>query len=417
LRKRGFLVFFIFPAAGILVLFFVQATLNRSVIRQKTEALVQEQLAASARILGIELEHRLEEGDSPQTAIERFAGEADIYFIALVDDAGAILGWASQFEGYLPIFGRPPAEPASWTIDSPAGTILNVVRSTKTKEGRTASLFLGYSLESLDEMLVYSRRSFLLLFAALAAVGLLIFSGIYRMHRLSLAQSEDATAEREEKERFREISGFTAGIAHEIKNPLNSLALLCEIMERKAPGELAGEAALGRAEVQKIGRILDQFSAALRPVDLRKDLVGVDELVRDAVQALEPSAAAKGVPIRWETRPGLAVRADRGLLAQALFNVVRNGLEAAETGGGGVDVRAERRKGHVLVTVEDTGPGIPAGDLERIFEPFFSTKADGLGVGLFLARKIIEAHAGRITAERRAGGGTVFRIEFTGGKE
>lgn len=413
--RREFLAFFILPAAGILVLFFVQATLNRGFVRRQTEALVREQLQASAQFLGNELERRLKEGLPPQAALDRYTGETDIYFSALVDEAGTVLGWDSQFEGYLPIAGRPAANPESWTIDSPAGTILNVVRTISAGDGRAVSLYLGYSLRRLDEMLAYSRRSALLLFAALGAVGLLIFSGIYRMHRASLARAGEAAAEREEKEKFRELSGFTAGIAHEIKNPLNSLALLCALLEKKAPEELAGDAALGRMEVQKIGRILDQFSAALHPVDLRLETVDVAAVVGDAVEAAASASASAGTSIRWDLGPGPIVRADRGLLAQALFNIIRNGLEAAAAGGG-IGIRVERMKGGARISIEDSGPGIPAGDLERVFEPFYSTKSDGLGVGLFLTRKIVEAHGGRVYAVGRQGGGTVFHIELPGEK-
>ncbi len=414
MRRREFLVFFILPAAGILVLFFVQATLNRSFIRSQTEALVREQLTASARILGIELQQRLETGALPQAVLNRYAGETDIYFLALVDESGAVLAWSSQFEGYLPIAGRPASNPESWLIDSPAGTILNVVRSIPAGDGRSSSLYLGYSLARLDEMLAYSRRNVMFLFSALAAVGLLIFSGIYRMHRSSLARAAEAEAERKEKERYRELSGFTAGVAHEIKNPLNSLVLLCEMMEKKAPENLAGEAALGRAEVQKIARILDQFSSALRPVDLRLETIAASAAVIDAIEALRPAAEARGVPLR--RRPGSepSLRADRGLLAQAIFNILRNGLEASESGE--VSVQVDKKKSLAVILIEDTGPGIPEENRERIFEPFFSTKADGLGVGLFLARKIIEAHGGRISASAREAGGTVFRVELPGEK-
>lgn len=229
-----------------------------------------------------------------------------------------------------------------------------------------------------------------------------------------MARTEEAAGERQEKERFRELSGFTAGIAHEIKNPLNSLALLCEMMEKNAPDVLAGDAALGRIEVQKISRILDRFSAVLRPLDLRLETIEADAVIGDAVEAASPAAVSKGIPIRREPGSGPRLRADRGLLAQALFNIVRNGLEASADGE--IVIRAEKNKAGVLISVEDSGPGIPAADRDRIFEPFFSTKADGLGVGLFLARKIVEAHGGRISAADRKSGGSVFRIELPGEK-
>jgi signal transduction histidine kinase len=414
LKKSGLLAFFLLPAAGILALFFVQATLNRAFIRQKTEELVREQLAASARILASESARLLQAGRSATEIVAGFAGQADIYFLALLGAGGEVLGWASRFEGYLPVSKSDGAGAEEWRMNSPVGPILNVRRPITFEGGRDYSLYLGYSLERLEEMLAYSRRNFLLLSAALAAVGLLIFSGVYRLHRLTLVRAEEAVAERKERRRFQEISGFTSGIAHEIKNPLNGLALLFESLERRAPADLAADTALGRAEVQRIARIIDQFSSAVRPLDLRAETMPIRELIDEAVEPLRADAAARGVALRSEVAAGLAFTGDRALLVQALFNVVRNALEA--TAAGAVEVRAERRRSLLRIDIDDTGRGIAPGDLEKVFEPFTSTKSEGLGVGLFLTRKIVEAHGGSVSAAPRPPGGTRMRIEFPGGR-
>ncbi len=414
MRRSGRLAFFLLPSAAVLALFFAQSTLNRAFIRRSTEALVREQMAASARILESEASRLLAAGVPASEIIARFAGPADAYFLALLDGEGAVLGWSSRFEGYLPIRKAPPPGPDEWIIGSPAGPILNLRRTFRGGDGRPYALHIGYSLARLVEMQDYSRRGFLILAAALAAVGILILSGVYRLHRLTLARAEEAMAERKEKRRFQELSGFSAGIAHEIRNPLNGLALLLESLERKAPGELAADTALGRAEVERIRRIVDQFAAAARPLDLRIERIPLTELFGEAGQLSAGEFGRRGLGLRSEAPPRLAVTGDRALLLQALFNLLRNAAEA--TAGGDVAMRAGRRRGRVLIEVADKGRGVPEEDLERIFDPFISSKPDGMGVGLFLTRKIIEAHDGTISAERRPGGGMLFRIDLPGGR-
>ncbi len=414
MKRSGLLAFFLLPAAGVLALFFVQSALNRSFIRRSTEALAREQLAASARILESEASRLLGAGVPATEIIGRFAGPADAYFLALSGADDTVLSWSSRFEGYLPIGKADRGSQDEWIIESPAGAILSLRRPFRGGDGRSYTLYIGYSLARLEEMQSYSRRSFLLLAAAMAAVGLLILSGVYRLHRLTLARAEEAMAERKEKRRFQELSGFSAGIAHEIKNPLNGLALLLETLERRAPAELAADTALGRAEVERIARIIDQFSSAARPLEIRGERIPAGPLLREAAEPLAEEAARRGIRLRTEAPGDLAVWGDRTLLLQALFNLLRNAVEATETGA--VEIRAGRRHGRLLIDVEDTGRGIPEADLARIFDPFASNKPGGLGVGLFLTRKIIEAHDGTVAAEPRPEGGTRFRIDLPGGR-
>jgi len=413
-KRKDLLLFFILPFATVLVLFFILSGLNRAFIQRKTESLVRAQLRASAQILQAGVKHALDEGKPAAGLLGRYAGGESIHFLALLDERGEILDWKSRFEGYLPVSRRSAPAEDSEIIDSPAGRILVVRTSFRGAPGTVYQLHLGYSLESLESMLARSRGNFLLMFAAMAAAGFALFRGVYLLHRHSVARAREAEAERQEKERFKSISGFTAGVAHEIKNPLNSLSLLFELLGRKAPAEMAQDIALGKGEVGKIARTIDRFSETIRPLALRRENILIAPLLDAVRSAFEKESAAKGVPIRTEVDPpALRVSADRDLLTQALANLVRNSLEATDRGD--VFVSAAGRKKAVVIRVEDSGPGVAPEDRDRVFEPFHSSKPSGLGVGLFLVRNIIQSHDGTVAAAARPGGGSVFTIELPGG--
>ena len=344
--------------------------------------------------------------------IGRYGGEENIYFMALLNDRDEVIDWTSRFEGYLPFSRRSPAGEEAWTIDSPAGTILNILKPITGKSGARYSLYLGYSLSGLDDMVAHSRTNFILLFSALSVVGLLFFFGIYTMHRNSLARAEEAMAEKKEKERFKAISGFTAGVSHEIKNPLNSLSLLFEYLSRRAPGELQADLDLGRDEIQKIARIVDVFSEELKPLALNRTAGRLNDIVNDVQKSLAAEFSGKNAPIRYFEKKPLAFNGDRNLLEQAFKNIVKNSLEA--TSQGAVEIEAEPSERGIVVRIKDTGAGIASEDVERIFEPFYSTKTTGMGIGLYLVKKIIDAHGGSIRVENRAGGGTMTTVELPG---
>jgi signal transduction histidine kinase len=412
LKRRETLSFFVLPFAAVAGLFLVFSALNRAAIRRGTEALVEEQLQASAEILKVDIGELLERGEPADGVLARYAGAENIYFLALLDGRGEILGWISRFEGYLPFSRAGLPASGSWVIGSPAGRIFNVLATFATGDGAEYRLYLGYSLARLEGLLADSRRKAWLLFGAVAAAGLVVFLGVLRTHRRYLAKAEEALAEREEKDRFKELSGFASGVAHEIKNPMNSLALLFDLLQKKAPPGMAGDVVLGREEVRKVAEIVDRFSEAARPLALRKSAVRLADLAEEIRAARAGPAGGGGAAVRVSVEEDVNVSADRSLLGRALDNLVRNAVESGPRSE--VVIRVARRKRGAVLRVEDDGPGLPPGAEDRLFEPFFSTKSSGLGVGLYLARKIVEAHEGKLTAERRPEGGAAFTIEFQG---
>jgi signal transduction histidine kinase len=397
-----------------LLLFFVLSSLDRAFIKDKTEHLVRDQLLASAQILKTGVERTLAAGAPREGILKGFAGEETVYFLALFDAEDRIVDWTSRFERYLPFSRETARGREAWIIDSPAGKIFNIYIPLTTTTGTSYRLFLGYSLKSMEEMLAFTGRNSFTFFAAMGLAGLILARGISLLHRRSVREAERAVAEKKERERYQAISGFAAGVAHEIKNPLNSLEFYFELVRKKGPGELAEDTALARAEIEKISRIVDQFSDSTRPLSPRKENVFVDAIVRDVLGSVEAEAEARGVSVRFRQNRPIALAADRVLLGQGLLNLVKNSLEATESGT--ITISARRKAKSVFLLVEDTGRGMTAEDLARAFDPFFSTKTSGMGVGLFLVKKIVEAHGGFVSVSSRPGLGTAVCLEFPGGR-
>ena len=409
LKKKDLFLFFFVPLLGIIIIFFFLSSINRAYIKNKVEDLVKEQLQATAEILKVNISHFLSDNYSFEEIFRFYSGEENIYYMALLDDQKKILGWHSRFEGYLPLSQKDIGERESWTIDSPAGKIFNVFTSFRAADQKTYHVYLGYSLESLEEMLIRSRQNFLILFGIIVGIGIIFFLGIYQLQNHYRQKEKEAETERREKERYKEISAFTSGVAHEIKNPLNSLALLFELLTKKMPNEFRQDISSGSGEVQKISRVIDHFSASLKPLDLKKEKLSLKGLIAD----IQGSIIKEDIDIQYEEEGEIVLHADKGLLSQALLNLLQNSLEATDKGE--IRVQAKKHRKKIFITVQDSGKGMSEEEMRHIFDPFFSKKKEGMGIGLYLTKKIIEAHEGKIECESRLGKGTSFLIQIPGG--
>ncbi len=410
-RNRPFLVFSL-PFLGLIALFLVSSQLNRYAIRNQVEDLVEEQLQATSDILSNQVSLLLSEGTPAVEIFPLNIGEENIYFMALLDRERNILGWSSRFEGYLPLSLKETENRRSWVLDSPIGRIQNHFSSFSASDGQTYFLYLGYSLGSLETMLSRSRQTFWTIFIGLCGVGLLFFIGMYRLQGRYLHKTRELEKQTQEKERFKEISAFTSGVAHEIKNPLNSLSLLCDLFEKKVPEGLKQDVLSGKAEVRKISRIVDQFSASLRPLNLQLERFELDELNQEVRDSFLREYARPPEDVKIEGSTGELLTADRGLLGQVLLNLLKNAHQSSPESM--IVLKSWRQKKKVSISVRDSGAGVSPRDLPHIFDPFYGGTKGGLGIGLYLSRKILEAHGGQIHAGSTPGKGAEFVIELPG---
>jgi len=411
LRQKNFFLFFYLPFLGIILIFFFLSSLNRNFIKENVEKLVEEQLRVTSSLLEVNVSHYLSEDYSSENIFELYSGVSHIYFMALLDSKKDILVWNSHFDGYLPISLKNQGDKHSWIIDSPVGKIFNYFSRFSAKDGNVYYLYLGYSLSDLESMLSHSKKNFFIIFGVICIIGILFFSGLFQLQNRYLAKTREVREQQKEKERFREISAFTSGIAHELKNPLNSLSLLLNLVHKKAPPELSSDTALGKEEIKRISGIIDHFSNAIKPISLKKETFSFMELIQDISRQAEASQL-NNHEIEYTGPEKLELQGDRMLLNQAVFNLVKNAMEASESGP--VTICAEHKKKTISIVVRNQGKEIPQEDRDRIFSPFFSLKKDGMGIGLYITRKIIEAHEGSINFTSILGEGTSFCIKLPG---
>jgi two-component system, NtrC family, sensor kinase len=238
---------------------------------------------------------------------------------------------------------------------------------------------------------------------------------------------EDVTSREETRERLLQserlaaIGRLAAQITHEIRNPLSSVALNIELLgddlvhlpveRQKEAGSILG--AVGK-EVDRLTQITEGYLRFAKLPAPRKIAGDVGDLLADIVAFTQADAAKAGVMLELHVEPDLPpVPHDPARLRQAVLNLLRNGVEAAGRGGTvRVGARVSPSGKGARVSVEDTGPGVPDDVKARLFQPFFTTKPQGTGLGLMLAREIVLEHKGELEVETSPLGGASFTIEL-----
>ncbi|MEO8845494.1 MAG: ATP-binding protein [Kofleriaceae bacterium] len=200
------------------------------------------------------------------------------------------------------------------------------------------------------------------------------------------------------------IQTLSAGLAHEVRNPLNSAKLQLELLERRLkragsiePDDprLVDPVEVARHEIERLTRLLSEFLAFARPPDLALGDYDVVVIARELVANERAMAARRGVDLELAAHEPLVAHLDANKLRQILHNLVRNAVEAASSGGH-VTITVSRDQTHLYVSVADDGPGIPAEIRQRIYEPFFTTKEGGTGLGLAIVHSMVTLHNGTI---------------------
>ncbi|MDR1971096.1 MAG: PAS domain S-box protein [Treponema sp.] len=264
---------------------------------------------------------------------------------------------------------------------------------------------------------------------------------LVREHRVtgSLIYIEDITEKRGREARLRRaenlasLTTLAAGVAHEIKNPLGSISIHIQLMqkalganrrlaEQRSPSEegdptpyldqLDKYIAVVNEEIDRLNHIVVDFLFAVRPMNLDLREGDVNVLIADLMDFMGFELSGASIACKLELDEGLPLlKFDERYLKQALLNLVKNAA-AAMPAGGNLTVKTEHKDSEAFISVMDTGVGIPEENLSKIFEPYFTTKATGSGLGLTLVFKIIREHQGEISVKSREGEGACFTISL-----
>jgi signal transduction histidine kinase len=227
------------------------------------------------------------------------------------------------------------------------------------------------------------------------------------------------------------LGRLAASVAHEVRNPLGAVTLQLQLLEEDAVKMPASDRArllrrlnIANAEIKRLDRIVENFLRFSRAPQVRLERLSLNEVVRRVFDLVTPEAREQGVNLVLDLANDLPfVEGDEGQLAQAVLNVTVNAFQAIQerkAGGKEGEVRASTRleAGEtVYLTIEDDGVGISEVDMGRVFEFYYTTKAEGTGLGLSIAQRIIYQYGGRIDVESAPGVGTTFTISLPRKKE
>ncbi len=222
-----------------------------------------------------------------------------------------------------------------------------------------------------------------------------------------------------ESERLNALTLLAAGVAHEIGNPLNSLHIHLQLMERTVKklddhtrGELQESIDIARSEISRLDSIVTQFLRAIRPSKPQLHRENINAILDESVRFFAPEIQDRDIVVEQELRSDLPMlELDRDQMKQAFYNVIKNSFEAMKRHGI-LRIRTNMDDTHVLVTFTDSGGGMSAENLSRVFEPYFTTKTAGSGLGLLIVRRIVREHGGELAIESSEGKGLTLTIRL-----
>ena len=252
--------------------------------------------------------------------------------------------------------------------------------------------------------------------SATAAIGERVGHAIILRDITESRRTEQQTIE---SERLNALTLLAAGVAHEIGNPLNSLNIHLQLIEREARkldgakgAELQESVEVARAEINRLDSIISQFLRAIRPTRPQLRPENINTVVEEAVRFFALEIKDRDIVVEQELRSDLPLlELDRDQIKQAFYNVIKNSFEAMKSRGI-LRIRTDLDESHVIVRFTDTGGGISAENLSRVFEPYFTTKTSGTGLGLLIVRRIVREHGGELSIESSEGKGLTLTIRL-----
>lgn len=325
--------------------------------------------------------------------------------------------------------GRPDPRPSAERELVVAGRpVLEFASAVPLAEGETAELRLGMRLDGVRRV---EQRMVLRLLAALLAAGTLValafgLTGLRRRYGTLSERHARAEEALRRRDRLAAMGELASTVAHEIRNPLNAVGLTAQRLRREfldaAPAANAEDRAEAEEllgvmadETRRIDRIVQQFLDFARPPALRVEPTDLGALVGGLGERLRAQAESRGVTLEIDASSAGTALVDPSQIRQALDNLVRNAVDATPDGGRVVVAARSRRDGHSL-EIRDNGRGIEPDHRARIFDLYFTTKAEGTGVGLAVTQQIVTAHGGAIEVESEPGKGTTMTVRLPPGE-
>ena len=404
----------------------------RQTLLEKGSVLIRA-LESGTRVgMGMRMHHAQQ-----QTLLEEMAVQPGVLWFAVVDDHGVIITHSNAaMVGktlYSPDVLRQlsPGEQESWrNIDMPTGDgektpVLEIyrqfqpmfaagmhrMRHMQQYAATPQAIFIAFDASNIVSAEDREQRNTLIILFALATVLLASVLSFF-WYRRYLRSRQLLQDEMKRKEKLVALGHLAAGVAHEIRNPLSSIKGLAKYFAERAPagGEAHQLAQVMAKEADRLNRVVSELLELVKPTHLALQAVDLNTLINHSLQLVSQDANSREIQLRFTANDTLPeIQADPDRLTQVLLNLYLNAIQAIGQHGV-ISVTVSESGAGVKISVTDSGKGIAADQLEAIFTPYFTTKAEGTGLGLAVVHNIVEQHGGTIQVASQEGKGSTFTL-------
>lgn len=402
-----------------------------------------------------------------QGFLEDFSGKGNIVYLRVEGPGGKIIAQTSDgsFADHNATFRRKEirsGDPGLVWVKGRAGEFLEIVRTFRPSGKDLGRIRLGLSLKEVNPILEQAGRHIVIMSLILLGLGMISLFFIFRLQSRHLQKMREMEERIRLKEELSAMGQLAAGVAHEIKNPLNAISLVVQRLQQEFKWPILEEqkeyerfTQIVRNEIARVNTIIGQFLMMAKPPEIKLEEQALIDIVHYVLEVMEEEFRSKGIRIsqKWEGHIPL-IRCDRFQLTQAFLNIITNAVEAMPDGGeirltakcvqrsassiqgekeplansvrsAELGVRSEKffrtklktyhaelKRDFVEISVADTGKGIPPEGLSKILAPYYTTKEKGVGLGLAITQKIVQAHEGTLEVRSLENKGTTVIIRL-----
>ncbi len=363
-----------------------------------------------------------------QRAIDEAGASKGIAYVSVTDEKGLALGRAGETdekwrnEAAVDLRQRKNLQVPGYRKISLDGKEIMEIVGPVVLDGKVAGVArIGLERDRAGQILQENRNNMFISLASIILIGLLSIWFLFQNQNRHLKRIEEMSKRLQQSERLSSLGQLAAGVAHEIRNPLNAISMASQRLQREyrplldpeKGTEFLGLTGVIRDEIRRLNGIIEEFLNFSRRDRLELKDYPIEDILQKLASLIEEEAGAKGIVLRreWDSRRSL-IRMDIDKLQQALLNIVKNGMESIDREGSLTMSVDYPEAGWVVVRIADTGSGLTQEEIDRIFSPEYTTKEKGLGLGLPIAHEIVRAHGGDIRVKSQPGAGSTFEIKL-----
>lgn len=426
--RHLFIIYFVLGILlSLLALYFLVQRQQRIEFESQMET-IQRTTHGLAKHVGASLKNILEQSPPEQASaaaqdlMNRYLNIDDLFNIRLIQEDATIVAALKKPQ----VGGKEDWDVALRALKGQPGSGMLVKANTRVFcvavpiifGSRTWAMVLYRNLEPLHKTIAASQQNILWSSVGTFTGLLLVVSGLVWFAAYKVRQAREIEAQ---NARLAMMGTMAAGVAHEVRSPLNALALNLDYLKRLAQKQSAAEPFTGEVvenlntaqhQIARMEGLVRDFTQLAKPLSIQAEPVRLDAAIDEVLKLFSSTATERRIQLEKElATDAAAVNADRLRLEQVLINLIKNAFEATPEGGAiRIKTYTQPASKQLVLEIHDSGQGISAEQQAVLFEPYQTTKSHGLGLGLYLSKRIVEAHQGKLSVSSEAGQGATFQI-------